>query len=175
VSKAPANARHLGANGCRPASVPAIGSATTREHNGSIVLPNRAIRGWVDSARRYTHVSAPAARRRQASSVRSGRPCCVVVAGSGRTRHVPRARSRRMLRPDAPLCFQEKEEPAPGHSPRRGAILRSKGEARVSSHWQTEAPVSKQGLLPASAAPVVGDPRRRPESLSRRLEAPARA
>jgi hypothetical protein len=30
-----------------------------------------------------------------------------------------------MLRRDAPLCFQEKEEPAPGHSPRRCVILRS--------------------------------------------------
>jgi hypothetical protein len=65
--QSPANARHLGANGCRPASV-AIGSATARGHNGSIVLPNQAIRGWVDSTRRYTHVSTPAARSRQASS-----------------------------------------------------------------------------------------------------------
>jgi hypothetical protein len=56
--QSPANARHLGAHGCRPGSVPAIGSATTREHNGSIVLPNRAIRGWVHSTRHYTHVSA---------------------------------------------------------------------------------------------------------------------
>ena len=52
-------------------------------------------------------------------------PCCVGVAGSGRTRQVLRARSRRMLRRDAPLCFQETEEPAPGHSPRRRVILRS--------------------------------------------------
>jgi hypothetical protein len=66
--QSPANARHLGANGCRPTSVPAIGSATAREHNGSIVLPEPSDSRWVDSTRRYTHVSAPAARSRQASS-----------------------------------------------------------------------------------------------------------
>ena len=64
------------------------------------MLPNRAIRGWVDSLRAALHPRerTPAARRRQASSVRFGRSCCVGVAGSGRTRHVLRAAARRMLR-----------------------------------------------------------------------------
>ena len=66
VSKAPACARHLGANGCRPASVPPIGSATTREHNGSNVLPNRAI---ADSAQRYTHNHAASGSRDQGARV----------------------------------------------------------------------------------------------------------
>ena len=47
IEEAPANERHLGANGYRRANAPITGSAMTREHNGSIVLPNRAIRGHV--------------------------------------------------------------------------------------------------------------------------------
>src|SRR5271154_6285291 len=57
-AKPPANARHLGANGCRPASVPATGSAASRERNGSIVLPNRAVPGAGSVARGDQHALA---------------------------------------------------------------------------------------------------------------------
>ena len=80
VSKAPASARHLGANGCGLASVPAIGSATTREHNGSIVLPNRATRGWVDlrdSRRQRADLLSPARRAHDTGESR------VAVRGAG--------------------------------------------------------------------------------------------
>jgi hypothetical protein len=79
-AKPPTNARHLGANGCWPASVPAIGSAATREHNGSIVLPNRAIRGWVDlrdSRCRRADLLSPARRAHDAGESR------VAVRGAG--------------------------------------------------------------------------------------------
>ena len=87
-AKPPANARHLGANGCRPASVPAIGSAATREHNGSIVLPNRAIRGWVDLRCRRADLLSPARRAHDAGESR------VAVRGAGSAARGDRTRSQ---------------------------------------------------------------------------------